>query len=195
GDAFYASHNWHPWFIEGVKTWLLEVWEQLGRLPAALVVPVGSGSMLLGAAHAAAVLRAGGVAGPGPRLFAAQPAACAPVHQAFTAGADSVTPVVAAPTLAEGASIASPVRGDEVLRAARASGGGTVAVTEDEIVAALRDLWRQGIYIEPTSAVAVAGARQLRARHRLAAGDETVVLLSGNGLKATERIAELLAKG
>ncbi|MCC6627650.1 MAG: pyridoxal-phosphate dependent enzyme, partial [Chloroflexi bacterium] len=41
GDAFYASHNWHPWFIEGVKTWLLEVWEQLGRLPAALVVPVG----------------------------------------------------------------------------------------------------------------------------------------------------------
>jgi threonine synthase len=195
GDAFYASHNWHPWFIEGVKTWLLEVWEQLGRLPAAVVVPVGSGSMLLGAARAVAALRAGGVAGPGPRLFAAQPAACAPLHQAFTAGADAVTPAIAAPTLAEGTSIASPVRGAELLRVTRASGGGTAAVSEDEIVAALRDAWQQGFYIEPTSAVAVAGARQLRARGALAAGEETVVLLSGNGLKATERVAELLPEG
>jgi threonine synthase len=192
GVAFYASHNWHPWFIEGVKTWAIEVWEQLGRLPAAVVAPVGSGSMILGAARAFAALRAGGSPGATPRLFAAQPAACAPVHLAFEAGADEVEAVVAAPTLAEGASIAHPVRGREVLRAVRASRGGTVAVSEAEIVAALGELWRQGFYVEPTAAVAAAGARQLRDRGALAPDEEAVVLLSGGGLKATERNAALL---
>ena len=127
-----------------------------------------------------------------PRLFAAQPAACAPVHRAFEAGADVVAAVVAAPTLAEGASIAQPVRGRELLQVARASGGGTAAVSEAEIVAALGEMWRQGFYIEPTSAVAVAGARQLRERGVVGLEEETVVLLSGSGLKATERIAALL---
>jgi threonine synthase len=192
GEAFYASHNWHPWFIEGVKTWAFEVWEQLGRLPAAVVAPVGSGSMLLGAERAFAALRAGGAPGPSPRLFAAQPAACAPVHLAHQAGAGTVAAVTAAPTLAEGASIAAPVRGPALLRAVRASGGGTVAVDESEIVAALGELWRQGFYIEPTAAVAAAGARRLRAAGRLAPDEEVVVLLSGSGLKATERIAAIL---
>jgi threonine synthase len=57
----YASHNWHPFFIEGVKTWAFEVWEQLGfKAPDAIVVPVGSGSMLLGAYLAFTALMAGG---------------------------------------------------------------------------------------------------------------------------------------
>lgn len=192
GPAFYASHNWHPWFIEGVKTWAFEVWEQLGRLPAAVVVPVGSGSLLMGAERAFAALLAGGVPGPMPRLFAAQPAACAPVHAAHGAGLDEVPPVPAQPTLAEGTSIAAPVRGPALLRAVRASGGGTVAVAEDEIVAALGELWRQGLYVEPTAAVAAAGARRLLAAGPPAAAESIVVLLSGSGLKATERIAGLL---
>jgi threonine synthase len=103
-----------------------------------------------------------------------------------------VAPVTAAPTLAEGASIAAPVRGSELLRAVRGSQGGTVAVGEEEIVAALHDLWRQGFYVEPTSAAAAAGARQLRATGQLAPDEEVVVLLSGAGLKATERNATLL---
>jgi threonine synthase len=191
--ASYASHNWHPFFIEGVKTWALEVWEQLGyRAPDSIVVPVGSGSMLLGAFLAYSQLREGGELDRLPRLFAAQPAACAPVHAAFVAGADDVAPVERRPTLAEGASIARPVRGRELLAALRGSHGGTAAVDEEEIATALRELARQGIYVEPTSAVAAAGIRQLLARREIQPDEVTVVMLTGSGLKATEAIRSIL---
>jgi threonine synthase len=191
--ATYASHNWHPFFVEGVKTWALEVWEQLGyRAPDNVVVPVGSGSMLLGAHLAFSQLRNGGEIEELPRLFAAQPAACAPLHAAFAAGADDVAAVERKPTLAEGASIARPVRGRELLTSLRASGGATTAVEEDEIATALRDLARQGIYVEPTSAVAAAGVRQLMERQEIGPGETTVVMLTGSGLKATEAIRDLL---
>jgi threonine synthase len=191
--ATYASHNWHPFFVEGVKTWALEVWEQLGyRAPDNVVVPVGSGSMLLGAHVAFSQLREGGEIEQLPRMFAVQPAACAPVHAAFGTGAEDVAAVERRPTLAEGASIARPVRGRELLAALRESRGRTAAVEEEEIAAGLRDLARQGIYVEPTSAVAVAGVRQLLARREIGPGETTVVMLTGSGLKATEAIRGLL---
>jgi threonine synthase len=191
--ATYASHNWHPFFIEGVKTWALEVWEQLGfRTPDVMIAPVGSGSMILGAAKSFELLRAGGEVERLPRLAAAQPAACAPLHAAFTAGLDDVPGVTRQPTLAEGASIAKPVRGKELLQALRQTDGLTAAVSEEEIVAALLDLARQGFLAEPTSAVAAAGAKQLIARGEIAPNETIVVLLTGHGLKATETIRRLL---
>jgi threonine synthase len=192
-SAAYASHNWHPFFIEGVKTWALEVWEQFGyRAPDHVVATVGSGSMLLGAWRAFSLLKSGGQIPRIPRLFAAQPAACAPVHAAFKAGLEDVKEVQRQPTIAEGASIANPVRGRELLRAIRSSPGGAVAVREDEIASAQQDLARQGIYIEPTSAVAAAGLRQLIRDGEIGREGKTVVLLSGSGLKATETIQGLM---
>jgi threonine synthase len=191
--ATYASHNWHPFFIEGVKTWAFEVWEQLGyRAPDSVVAPVGSGSVVLGAHLAFSALLAGGAIERMPRLYAAQPAACAPVHAAFTAGEMDTSPFPRSATIAEGTSIANPVRGREVLRAIRSSSGGTVAVTEAAIVDALHLMARRGIYIEPTSAVAVAGIRTLIASGAIRSGERTVVLLSGSGLKATDTIKSLL---
>jgi threonine synthase len=189
----YASHNWQPFFIEGVKTWALETWEQLGyEVPDAVVVPVGAGSLLLGAFKAFRSLVAGSEAERLPRLYAAQPAACAPVHQAFERGLNEVPPVDQGPTIAEGTSIRQPIRGKQLLAALRASGGGTVAVEESSIVDGLFEMARQGIYIEPTSAVAVAGARSLLRQGVLRPTERTVVLLSGNGLKATGAINELI---
>lgn len=192
-DAAYASHAWHPFFIEGVKTWAFEVWEQLGyRTPDNIIVPVGGGSMLLGAARAFAALRGSGEIARVPRLFVAQAAACAPVVAAWRARAADITPAERAPTLAEGIVIARPVRSREILTALRDSDGSAVAVGEDEIVAGLRLLARQGIYVEPTSAVAVAAGRQLIASGEIAPNQLTVILLSGSGLKATETVQTLL---
>ncbi|MGI8477555.1 MAG: pyridoxal-phosphate dependent enzyme [Thermomicrobiales bacterium] len=191
--ASYASHNWHPLFIEGVKTWAFEVWEQLGfRAPDAIVAPVGSGSMILGAHLAFGELRRGGAIDRLPRLYAAQPAACAPLVHAFAAGGDEVARVERGPTLAEGASIARPVRGRHLLRALRESSGGAVAISEAAIVEARLASVQQELYIEPTSAVAVAGAAALRASGDLGPDDECVVMMSGSGLKATEAIQSLL---
>jgi threonine synthase len=191
--AAYASHNWHPFFIEGVKTWALEVWEQLNyRAPDHIVVTVGSGSMLLGAWRAFELLNASGEITRVPRLFAAQPAACAPVHAAFTTGLEDVERFDRKPTIAEGASIAKPVRGRDLLKAIRSSQGSTVAVDEAAIATALQDLAREGIYVEPTSAVAAAGLRQLIRDGEINRAGTTVVLLSGSGLKATETPQRLI---
>jgi threonine synthase len=191
--ATYASHNWHPFFIEGVKTWAFEAWEQLGFVaPDAVVVPAGSGSMLLGAHLAFSALLAAGEIDRVPRLLAAQPAACSPLAAAMTSGAHDTTPFPRSPTIAEGTAIANPVRGRELLAAMRATGGGAVAVAEEAIRDALLTTARGGVYIEPTSAVAIAGVRELRRTGRLASGERVVAVLSGSGLKATDAIRILL---
>ena len=183
--AFYASHNWHPLFAEGVKTWLLEVWEQLGfHLPAVCFVPTGGGSAFVGAWRALKSLP-----GPWPALVAAQPAACAPVVAA--AGRDDIAPVMPGQTIAEGTKIGAPARGRQILAAIRETSGGARAVDEDEIVAALRELWGQGLYVEPTAAIGAAACRQALAAGALPQG-EVVVLLTGSGLKATDTIRAVL---
>lgn len=165
-----------------MKTWALEVWEQLGgRAPDNVVVPVGSGSLLLGAYQAFSELLAGGAISRLPRLFAAQAAACAPVQQAHARGADEVAAVPRGATLAEGIVITQPVRGRRILAALRSTGGGAVVVPDDATMAALRGLARQVIYVEPTSAVAAAGCAALLAAGQIAPDALTVVLLSGNG--------------
>lgn len=186
--AFYSSHNWSPIFAEGVKTWALEVWEQLGaRAPAVAFVPTGGGSAFIGA------WRGFGATGAMPRLVAAQPEACAPVVTAFAAGADHTEQVIPRPTLAEGARIANPARDRQLLRAIYASHGWGCAVPEDELIATLRELWAQGVYAEPTAALGAAAFRMAVAEHRELPDGDCVVLITGNGLKATESISGLLS--
>lgn len=187
-SAIYASHNWHPLFVEGVKTWALEVWEQLGfRTPATAWVPTGGGSAFVGAWRGF-----GATDQAMPRMMAAQPAACAPLVAAYAANADDVAPVEAGATLAEGTKIGAPARGRQMLQAIRSSGGSAFAVSEDEIKAALQDLWRQGLYVEPTAAVGAAAFRQAVASGMDLSDGDHVILLTGNGLKATETNASLL---
>ncbi len=139
-SIFYASHNWQAHFLQGTKTLAYELWEDLGfRAPDSVIIPCGAGSNVLGCdigsascsdrapSTASAPLR--GAAGP------LRPPPCR-LRGRFGGGA----PVDPRPTLAEGASIAKPVRGREVLAALRRSGGGTVAVSEEAIEAALHAL-------------------------------------------------------
>ena len=122
-----------------------------------------------------------------------QPENCAPIHASFIAGVDDPVATEPLPTIAEGTAIARPVRLKEVLEAIRRSGGTTVTVTEEEIVAALRELaLRHGLHAEPTSAAAAAGLTKLVAAGTIRASETTVVVLTGSGLKATQRIGELL---
>jgi threonine synthase len=100
------------------------------------------------------------------------------------------TPI--SPTIAEGTAIAVPIRLREVLGALRDSGGGAVMLTEEEIAAATLELASGGIYVEPTSAQVLAAHRHLLASGAVAAGQTTVLVLTGSGLKATPRIADML---
>ena len=85
-----------------------------------------------------------------------------------------------------------PVRTAEVLSALRRSGGGVAAVPEDEIGPALKALGRLGLFVEPTSATAAAALSQLLRDGTIRPEQTTVTVLTGHGLKATDKIGELL---
>jgi threonine synthase len=190
---FYASHNWQAFFLQGTKTLAYELWEDLGfKAPDNILIPTGAGSNILGCDIGFEELLRRGEIARLPKLFAVQPANCAPLHASFAAGADDFIAIEARPTIAEGTAIAKPVRTREVLAALRRSGGGTVAVTEDEIVSALMKLATSGLYAEPTSASAAAALSNLLAQGRIEPGETTVVVLTGSGLKATQRIGETM---
>jgi threonine synthase len=192
-EIFYASHNWQPFFVEGVKTLAYELWEQLGfRAPDNVVVPLGYGSNVLGCDRGFAELARRGEIGRRPRLFGVQAANCAPYHAAFQAGVEHLVPTPITSTVAEGIASARPTRVAEVLRAVRESGGAVVAVDEAAIVAALGDLARRGLYVEPTAAAAGAGLARLVASGAIRPPETTVLVLTGSGLKASATIGELL---
>ena len=192
-EIFYASHNWQPFFVEGTKTLAYELWEQLGfKTPDNVIVPLGYGSNVLGCERGFAELMRNGEIPKMPRIFGVQAANCAPYFNAWKAGVEHLVPTEATLTIAEGIASSKPTRVVEVLRAARNSGGSIVAVSEDEIVAALGALARKGLYVEPTSAAAGAGLTQLLANGAIKPSDSTVLVLTGTGLKASEKIGELL---
>jgi len=193
---FYASHNWQPFFVEGTKTLAYELWEQSGfRAPDNLVVPLGYGSNVLGAERGFdELLRVGEIARR-PRLFGVQAAHCAPYAAAFHEGVEHLVPTPVRPTVAEGIATPKPTRVAEVLRAVRETGGTVVAVEEGEILQALRELARRGLYVEPTAAAAAAGLTRLLASGVIRPQEYTVLVLTGSGLKASAAIGELLKLG
>jgi threonine synthase len=188
-ELFYASHNWQPYFLEGTKTLAYELWEDLGfRAPDNVIVPCGAGSNVLGCwLGFSELLRAGQIAKL-PRIFAAQPAHCGPIARA----ALGLPAEAAQPTIAEGTAIAQPIRLPECLTALRESEGGAVLLSEEEIAQASLALARGGVYVEPTCAQAAAAFSRLIAEGRITARETTVVVLTGTGLKATPRYAEML---
>jgi threonine synthase len=192
-QIFYASHNWHPFFLHGTKTLAYELWEDLGfAAPDNVIVPCGAGSNVLGCGIGfGELLRAGQIAAL-PRIFAAQPANCAPIAAAFQAGETTPVEVAITPTIAEGTAIAKPIRLTEVVGTLLESEGGAVMVSEAEIAAALFDLARVGLYVEPTCAQVVPAFAKLLASGAITPDQRTVLVLTGSGLKATPRIAELL---
>jgi threonine synthase len=186
---FYASHNWHPFFLHGTKTLAYELWEDLSfRAPDNVIVPCGAGSNVLGCGIGFDELRRAGEITRLPRIFAAQPMHCAPIARAFL----RQDPIAPQPTIAEGTAIAEPIRLREVLGVLEESEGGAVMLNEAEIGAATLELARGGIYVEPTSAQAAAAFGKLLASGAIQAEETTVVVLTGTGLKATPRIAELM---
>lgn len=184
----YASHVYNPWFLHGTKTFAYEVAEQLEwTAPDVLVLPVGNGTLLLGAALGFSELLHLGVIPRMPRIVGVQAAACAPLSTAFERGAAEPVQVAGQPTAAEGIAIARPVRGAQILAAVRASGGSFLTVEEHEISASLRDCCTRGWFIEPTAAVAIAGARRCAAA--IPSGQTIVTAFTGHGLKAPAVVA------
>jgi threonine synthase len=193
-DSYCASHSWNPFFLQGTKTFAFEVCEQLGwRCPDTVILPVGNGTLLLGAYLGFQELQQAGIIDRIPRVIAVQSENCAPLYRAFKNSLTDIPEVAAVETLAEGIAVAAPVRGVQILEAVRQSGGYFIAVSEAGIKDSLLDICRRGYYIEPTSAAAIAGIKKYLPQARL---DEVIVsVFTGHGLKATEKMLKLSGAG
>lgn len=187
--AYYASHVWNPYFLEGTKTAAFEIWEQLGgRAPEWVITPVGHGTLLLGLAIGFRQLKQAGLIASPPRIVGVQAAACAPLVHASVASPPVLEPIAAGPTAADGIAIDQPVRWRQILEAVKESHGRLVAVSEESILAAQVTWARRGWLMEPTSATALAAYAELVSERAFESSDTVVVPITGSGAKSASRL-------
>ncbi|HKO05075.1 MAG TPA: threonine synthase [Candidatus Acidoferrales bacterium] len=186
---FDVSTTKEPYRVEGKKTMGYELWEQMdGRLPAAIIYPAGGGVGLLGMVKAFDEMQEmGWIGAERPRMVAVQAAGCAPLLAAWEAKRDTVEMFPNAATMASGLRVPKPFADVEILTAIRRTGGTVVAATDEEMIAAGKELAAgEGIFAAPEGAATVVAARKLAVQGWLR-GDEPVVLFNtGTGYKYLE---------
>lgn len=185
GEGFYASHVYNPFFYQGTKTYAYEIYEQLkGEVPEVLIIPVGNGTLVLGAYYGFKELFNLGLIPKIPRIIAVQSQNCAPIYKSFIEGKDYVQETVNTGTLAEGIAIADPKRGKQILSAVRDTQGEIITAPEDDIPKAKKYLAERGFYIEPTTAATFAGYFKYVKEKDYHPEGKVIIPLCGSGLKA-----------
>jgi threonine synthase len=181
--TYYASHYINPYFFHGTKTFIFEVVEQLGwKTPDILIIPVGNGTLLYGSYIGLKELQKENIIVNLPKIIGVQAENCAPLEFAWKKH-DVTSPYqTTKETIAEGIAIVNPVRAKDILHAVKETQGDIIKVKENEILDALHCTLQKGYYVEPTSAVAIAGFKKSYTRKN----DLVVVPLTGHGLKASE---------
>ncbi len=190
-DWGFVNVNLRPYYAEGSKTVGYEVAEDLGwRLPAQVVCPVASGSLLTKVDKAFRELSTLGLVDAQPyRVFGAQATGCSPVSQAWRDGHDVVRPV-RPDTIAKSLAIGNPADGPYALDVARRTGGAIGDVSDAEVVEGIRLLAEtEGIFAETAGGVTVATLRAMIADGSVDPEAETVLLNTGDGLKTLDAVA------
>ncbi|MEJ2866913.1 threonine synthase [Actinomycetospora sp. OC33-EN08] len=189
-DWAFVNVNVRPYYAEGSKSLGYEISEQLGwRIPAQTVIPVASGSQLTKIDKAYGELVSLGLVDEADwRIFGAQAAGCSPVSTAFREGTDVVRPQ-RPDTIARSLAIGNPADGPYVLDTVRRTGGAVTDVTDDEVRDGIRLLARtEGIFAETAGGVTVANAKKLVESGQLDPDADTVLLITGDGLKTLDAI-------
>jgi threonine synthase len=185
----FVNVNLRPYYSEGSKTLSFEIAEQLGwRLPDAVVAPIASGSLFTKVAKGFRELVEVGLVEPKPiRFVGVQALGCGPVATAWASGSDTVVPVRHPHTIVKSLSIGSPADGGYSLALARSSGGAIEGVSDPATADAIRLLGRtEGVAAETAGGVTVAGAAKARAANVIRRDEETVILITGNGVKTPD---------
>ena len=188
--------NMRPYYVEGSKTLAFEVLEQLNWIvPDVLVVPVGSGAMLNAICKGFEEIMNLGLISDisNLRIIAAQPNGCAPIVDAYKNRSNEVIPVEKPDTVAKSLAIGDPGDGLYVLKRLRQFNGIGEKVTDSEIKNAILLLAKsEGIFTEPAGGVAVGVLKKLIEENKIDKDENIVCYVTGNGLKTTESITELL---
>ncbi|HTD23415.1 MAG TPA: threonine synthase [Terriglobales bacterium] len=181
-----------PFRVEGKKTMGYEVAEQLGwKLPDAIIYPTGGGVGLIGMWKAFEEMESlGWIGAKRPKMIVVQSSGCAPVSKAFDEHKHTAEAWPQAHTLAAGLRVPKPYGDYIILDILEKSKGTAIAVSDDEILAAVQH-WAQteGIFAAPEGAASLVAYQKLRARNFLMENDVTVLFNTGSGIKYVDVIA------
>ncbi len=190
--------NMRSYYVEGSKTLAFEVAEQLGwQVPDHLVVPVGSGAMLNAICKGFEELESLSLISKvsNMHMIAAQPQGCAPVVEAFKKNSTEVVPVENPDTIAKSLAIGDPGDGQYVLKRLKQYNGYAEESSNKEILDAILLLARtEGIFTEPAGGVSVAVLKKMIEAGKVDKNDSIICYVTGNGLKTTEVMMEVLSK-
>lgn len=175
---------------EAMKTYAYEIVEELGRVPDAMFHPVGTGGGIWGAYKGYRELAYLGFTDSVPRMYGVQPEAAAHFKFAFEQGRTEAGPYGdCTKTVAQSIASDSPIQGGRrVLKAIYESGGAAIGVEDSEILEAMRELARDGIAGEPSSAASVAALIQARRKGLVKPDDTAVCVITGSALKQPSAI-------
>ena len=187
-----------PYYVEGSKTLAYEVAEQLNwQVPDYLVIPVGSGAMLNAICKGFEELSELGLVNDvsNLKIIAAQPHGCSPIVDAFKSNNSEIFPVEKPNTIAKSLAIGDPGDGMYVLKRLKQYHGIAESATNQEIINGILKLSKtEGIFTEPAGGVSVAVLQKLVESGKIDRDADIVCYVTGNGLKSTEAIIDMLPK-
>ncbi len=198
-SAWYTLQEFdNPHRHDGIKTVAFEIAESRSwSAPDAVVVPEGTGEVVAGVEKGFRELREIGLLDDVPPVYAAQPSGCAPIVAAHERGADAIEPWESPDTIVGELEIPEPKGGDVALGAVRSTGGGVVAVDdEDSLESAVLAAQRVGVEAGPAGGVALAGAAALAEEGAFDSDADVVVLNAASGVKTADVLrSHLMGKG
>ena len=193
---FDVSTTKEPFRVEGKKIMGYEVAEQLNwKLPDAIIYPTGGGVGLIGMWKAFDEMQQlGWISEKRPKMICVQSSGCAPIPKAFLEGKPVSEPWQNAATIAAGLRVPKAYADYIILDIVHKSGGSAVAVTDDEILDAVKDWARdEGVFAAPEGAAALAAYRKLRHENFLREEDTVVLFNTGSGIKYVDVLASAFA--
>ena len=179
---YYANHVYNPFFYEGTKTYIYEIYEQLHRIPENIFVPLGNGTLFLGIVFALEHLLASGKIDHMPNVIPVQSEHCAPFAEAVRLGLKEPALVTPEKTIAEGIAIGRPMRGAEILEKIYKYNMEIIEIPEDAILPARAELARHGVYCEHTTAGNYAAYLRYCELHGKT--PDSIITMCGAGLKS-----------
>ncbi len=194
---YNRNTGFNPFTAEGKKTAAFEIWEQLIRcLPEegkrlTIFIPVGDGNIISGVHKGFKDLTALGWLSQMPRLIGVQSEGSAAIANTYHRG-DEVIQAIQSSTLADSIAVDLPRDGVRALRAARETDGAYITVPDEEILRAIAELGRVGIFAEPAAATAYAGLVKAVEDSIVAPDDPILVLSTGSGLKDVKAAMQAL---
>src|SRR5712692_4109544 len=191
---WYDCGTDNPFRYEGKKTYAYEIAQELGwRAPDRVLHPAGGGMSLVKTWKGFNELKTLGWVDRVPRMVAVQARDCAPIVEAWARGDPEVAAIEKRPTVAGALGVADPgLLGDRALEMIRASGGAAVGVTDEEILTATRQLAQEGLFVEPSGAVTLAGLPKLVVSGEVDRDESVVCVVTGSGFKDFESIAQMV---